>query len=331
MSFKLRITPSFDQIAKRAKHNSSIRKLEDACDEAVFQFVNNPKPDREKILDGSLAKAEEAMQFHIREINKLDSKADLDPTEEVASLIKKSKDKISNPDEIHKIKIKLNKEVVDSINIMADTMSKSAKKISESFIGRLAADIPLPEASKLRKKSPLDHQATRSFLTTPTPQEAAGEIFPRNGGYIGNKPPDPIQLELLKTQKAILHHLQNQERLPIPATPKKKKAGKKRTNRARKEFCDPRFKDWVMWGDTYIKGTDTYDEDKRQRNLDPKKDYHLQDITEDFKASHAYECLMDELVAEELQEPSKRTWIDIKRPILKKLKIKIKQGAYPKN
>ena len=197
MSFKLRINPTFDQIAKRTKHVSSIRKLEDACDEAVFQYVHNPKPDRDKILDNLLAKAEEAMQFHIHEINKLDSKSDFDPTKEGASLVKKSRDKISNPDEMYKIQKKLNKEVVDSISIMADTMSNSAKKISETFVGKLFADIPLPEASKLRKASPLDHQATGNFRSN-------------SMGYIGNKPPDPIQLELLKTQKAILHHLQNQ-------------------------------------------------------------------------------------------------------------------------
>ena len=75
MSFKLRINPTFDQIAKRTKHVSSIRKLEDACDEAVFQYVHNPKPDRDKILDNLLAKAEEAMQFHIHDIMYLNNES----------------------------------------------------------------------------------------------------------------------------------------------------------------------------------------------------------------------------------------------------------------
>ena len=92
MSFKLKISPTFDQMAKLAKHNSAIRKLEDACDEAVLQFVNNPKPDRAKILDGHLAKAEEAIQFHIRALNKLES-TDFDPVKESTSKIKKAKDK----------------------------------------------------------------------------------------------------------------------------------------------------------------------------------------------------------------------------------------------
>ena len=63
----------------------------------------------------------------------------------------------------------------------------------------------MPEASKLRKASPLDHQATGNFRSN-----SVERYF--GMGDIGNKPPDPIQLELLKTQKAILHHLQNQER-----------------------------------------------------------------------------------------------------------------------
>ncbi len=42
MSFKLRINPTFDQIAKRTKHVSSIRKLEDACDAIVFVIHWSP-------------------------------------------------------------------------------------------------------------------------------------------------------------------------------------------------------------------------------------------------------------------------------------------------
>ena len=61
MSHRIKISPPLGHYAECAKHVSSIRKLEDACDEAVFQYHNNPKPDREKILNEHLADAEQAI------------------------------------------------------------------------------------------------------------------------------------------------------------------------------------------------------------------------------------------------------------------------------
>ena len=154
MSYRMKINPPLGNYAERAKHTVAIRKLEDSCDEAVLQYVHNSKPDRDKFLDKQLAKAEEAIQFHIRALNKLES-TDFDPVKESTSKIKKAKDKISNPKEIAKIKLKIQNDLLFDLDIRTE----SSKNISKPFvIGKCVADdmpytLPLPEASKFGRPS----------------------------------------------------------------------------------------------------------------------------------------------------------------------------------
>ena len=226
MAYRMKLSQPLGSFEERAKVAIAIKKVDDACDKVIFDFINSKKlAEDKKRLDDYLATAGKKFRSLMVEQNKVEG-TDFDPVIESVERIKKYTDKITK-----KIQLEARRELNLHLSTVDQAIKKSQKKFSESFVGKLFNDIDLPEASKARKASPLDHQVTGNF--------GSNSML-----YIGNKPPDPIQLELLKTQQVILHHLQNQNP-PEKQTPEQHKASEKRVSTALEQIIKPRYRKWI--------------------------------------------------------------------------------------
>lgn len=343
MSYRMKISPPLGHYADRAKHTVAIRKLEDACDEAVLQFVNNSKPDREKILDGHLAKAEESIQFHIRALNKLES-TDFGPVKESTSKIKKAKDKISNPKEIAKIKLKIHNDLLFDLDII----SESSKNIPEANnFGR---------PSLIRKASPLDHQATGNFGTSPKIQKiiiSADQLMSRNGGYIGNTPQleldkkrlkideDRLALERERFELEMKNAGQSNESEPPDPSIEDPFKGCDPSNICRKLLAKEFFKKFAK-KNNYKEGSVVNDrqvgadfkKSKDYENLQTKidqamADYEAMPLEEREKAWDTWNRTLKGKQPYKLKMPSDGSWVNIRGDVWEDMKIKKGSVGHP--
>jgi hypothetical protein len=309
--------PKVGAFQEHAIHVSKIRKLEEACDSAVAQYiedkindVHNPKID--EALKDKLGCAEKSIQSSIRRIGELE-KAFV-PTPIQAEKFKK---------QIQGFQDGIKKFSADAERMR--TMFHNGLKYDgkndepcDMFPENNGGINPLNDFPKNRREEMIEHLLTSRVKY----QDIRGSNTNRSNsmGYIGNSPQVEIDKERLKVERERLaldrekfEWQKNQE----PSKPKKKKQGRTRKHEARINYCEPEFKKWF---------------DKQKWVVG--KQYYLDAIFADFKASEIYAYLDGDIADAKLNMPCDKT---LKKLISKyarekekgKVVLKIKKGRNP--